>query len=178
MTCAEPIDYCERPDKLFCSGACRQNYRDCGGPPIPADVLAGIDALAAELLGRRQWSRACSYEDRTAAAGAEPLSQPPQGRPAPHAATRSPARCERKATAARSGGAAGGHSSEEIRPRTQALRGQVEADHPKGTVNVCGSPCFTPSEHQVAAKRVSCRVLRQLRVHAPGIGVQSDCVGG
>ena len=54
MTCAEPIDYCERPDKLFCSGACRQNYRDCGGPPIPADVLAGIDALAAELLGRRQ----------------------------------------------------------------------------------------------------------------------------
>jgi hypothetical protein len=45
------IDFWERPDKNFCSNACRQKwYRDCGGPPIPADQLAAIGALAAEFF--------------------------------------------------------------------------------------------------------------------------------
>lgn len=48
------IEWWERPDKLFCSKACKQKYyRDSGGPPIPDEVFAGFDALAAELLEHR-----------------------------------------------------------------------------------------------------------------------------
>ena len=58
----EVIGFWERPDKRFCSNACRQTYyRDCGGPPIPADVLAAIGALAAEL--RDQMSPATRPKD-------------------------------------------------------------------------------------------------------------------
>lgn len=38
------------PLTRFCSGACRQKYyRECGGPPIPAEDLAALGSLAAEF---------------------------------------------------------------------------------------------------------------------------------